>query len=182
MGQKTHPTGFRLGEVERGGVQLSIDPAALSNQNRAMKTSLLTAVMVAGLAAIALGSPAETEIKALEQQWLDAYVKADAAFLKTVESEDWMFVDSDGGTNTKAQDIKDVADKTFVCKSASMSDVKVKTVGDNFAYATGLLKMAGTYKGKDFGGDFRAIDIFEKKDGKWQAVYSQITKIEKEKE
>lgn len=138
--------------------------------------------MAAGLATVALGSPAETEIKALEQQWLDAYVKADTAFLRTVEADDWTFVDSDGATNTKAQDIKDVADKTFVCKSASMSDIKVKTMGDNYAYASGTVKMAGTYKGKDFSGDFRAVDIFEKKDGKWQAVYSQITKIEKEKE
>lgn len=138
--------------------------------------------MVAGLAAVALGSPAETEIKALEEQWLDAYVKADTAFLKTVEAEEWMFVDSDGGINTKAQDIKDVADKTFTCKSASISDVKVKTMGDNSAYATGIVKMAGTYKGKEFSSEFRAVDIFEKKDGKWQAIYSQITKIDKEKE
>jgi ketosteroid isomerase-like protein len=171
-----------LGKVERGGVQLSIDPAGLSNQNRAMKTSLLTAVMVAGLATVVLGSSAETEIKALEQQWLDAYVKADTAFLKTVEAEDWMFVDSDGGLNTKAQDIKDVADKTLTCKSASISDVKVRTMGDNSAYATGIVKMAGTYKGKDFSSEFRAVDIYEKKDGKWQAVYSQITRVKKEKE
>ena len=145
-----------------------------------MKISLLTAVLVTGLAAIALGSPAETEIKAIEQQWLDAYVKADTAVLKTVEAEDWMFVDSDGSVNTKAQDIKDVADKTFVCKSASISDVKVKAMGDNSAYATGIVKMAGTYKGKEFNSEFRSLDIFEKKDGKWQATYSQLTKIGKE--
>ena len=137
--------------------------------------------MISGLATIAFASP-EAELKAIEQQWSDAYVKADTAFLKTVEAEDWMFVDSDGGLNTKAQDIKDVADKTFVCKSASMSDVKVKTMGDNSAYATGIVKMAGTYKGKDFSSEFRAVDIFEKKDGKWQGVYSQVTKIDKEKE
>ncbi len=157
-----------------------IDPAVLSNQNRAMKISLLTSVLVTGLAAFAFGSPADSEIKALEQQWLDAYVKADTAFLKTVEAEDWMFVDSDGSTNTKTQDIKDVTDKVFVCKSASMSDVKVKAMGDNAAYATGIVKMAGTYKGKEFKTDFRAVDIFEKKDGKWQATYSQLTKIGKE--
>lgn len=138
--------------------------------------------MVGSLAAVALGSPAETELKALEQQWLDAYVKADTAFLKTVEAEDWTLVDSDGGTMTKAQDIKELGDKTFVCKSASVSEVKVKTMGDNHAYVTGVVKMAGTYKGKDFSENFRALDIFEKKDGKWQALYSQITKVEKDKE
>lgn len=138
--------------------------------------------MVAGLAAVALGSPAETELKALEQQWLDAYVKADTAFLKTVEADDWSFVDSDGTIMTKTKDIKELGDKTFVCKSASMSDFKVRMLGDNYACATLLVKMTGTYKGKDFSGDFRALDIFEKKGDKWQAVASQITKVEKDKE
>ena len=52
--------------------------------------------MMAGLATAALGSPAETGLKALERQWLDAYVKGDTAFLKTIEADNWSFVDSDG--------------------------------------------------------------------------------------
>ena len=38
---------------------------------------------------------------------------------------------------TKAQDIKELEDKTFVCKSASASDVKVKTMGENHAWCHG---------------------------------------------
>ncbi len=138
--------------------------------------------MIAGLATVAFGASPESELKALTQQWLDAYVKADTAFLKTVEADDWTFVDSDGTTMTKAQDIKELGDKTFVCKSASASDIKVKAMGDNHASVTAVIKMAGTYKGEDFSGEFRGIDIFEKKDGKWQAVYSQITKVKKDKD
>ena len=44
--------------------------------------------MIAGLAAAVFASPAETELKALEQQWLDDYTKSDTAFLKTIEAED----------------------------------------------------------------------------------------------
>jgi ketosteroid isomerase-like protein len=138
--------------------------------------------MIAGLATAAFGGSADNDLKALTQQWLDAYVKADTAFLKTVEADDWSFVDSDGTTVTKAQDIKELGDKTFVCKSASASDVKVKAMGDNHAYVTAAIKMAGTYKGEDFSSEFRSIDVFEKKDGKWQAVYSQITKVGKGKD
>jgi ketosteroid isomerase-like protein len=176
------PTGFRLGKVESGGVQLWIDSPILSNQNPAMKISFITSLMIAGLARVALGSPAETELKALDQQWLDAYVKGDTAFLKTAEAEDWTLAYSDGTIMTKAQDIKELGDKTFVCKSASMSDVKVKMLGDNYAYVTGVVKMTAAYKGNDINGDYRGIDVFEKKDNKWQALYSQITKIRKEKE
>ena len=62
----------------------------------AMKTSLLSFVMLAGLATFAFASPVDTEIKNLEQQWFDAYMKADTAALGTIEADDWTFVDSDG--------------------------------------------------------------------------------------
>ena len=147
-----------------------------------MKLSLLTSVLIAGLATMAFGGSAETDLKAMTQQWLDAYVKGDAAALKTIEADDWSFVDSDGTMITKAKDIKEVEDKTFVCKSASASDVKVTAMGDNHAFVTATIKMSGTYKGEDFTGEFRGVDVYAKKDGKWQAIYSQITKVGKEKE
>ncbi|MEY2490456.1 MAG: hypothetical protein QOC70_2398 [Verrucomicrobiota bacterium] len=145
-----------------------------------MKISLLTSFLVAGLAAVALGSPAETELKALEQQWNDAYKKGDVAVLKAVEADDWTLVDPEGTTTTKAQDIKELTDKTFVVKESTNSDIKVRMLGDNHAAVTGSAKMSGSYKGKDFSGEYRFLDIFEKKDGKWQAILSQVTKVEKE--
>jgi len=175
------PTGFRLGEVERGGVQLWIDLAVLSNQNRAMKTSLLTAIMISGLATIAFASP-EAELKAIEQQWSDAYVKGDTAALKAIEADDCMTVEPDGTVITKAQDIKAVEDKTFVVKTATLTDLKVRSLGDNYGCVTGVTKLTGTEEGKDISGDYRFMDIFEKKAGKWQAIASQVTKISKEKE
>ena len=147
-----------------------------------MKLSLLTSLIVAGLATAAFGGSAEADLKAMTQQWLDAYVKADTAALKTIEGDDWSFVDSDGTTMTKAQDIKEVGDKSFVCKSASASDVKVMALGDNNAFVTSTVKMAGTYKGEEFSEVYRSVDVYAKKDGKWQAIYSQLTKIKKEKE
>ncbi|PZR73553.1 MAG: hypothetical protein DLM73_10515 [Chthoniobacterales bacterium] len=145
-----------------------------------MKKSLITFLTVAGLAATAFGS-AETELKAIEQQWLDAYMKGDAAFIKNLEADDYTVVEPDGTVTTKAQDVKAVTDKTFILKSASMSDTKVMSMGDNYACVTAMLKMNGSDDGKEFSGDFRGIDCFEKKAGKWQATYSQLTKVEKEK-
>src|SRR4051812_17270305 len=98
-----------------------------------MKTSLIALMMVLGLATVSFAAGAEDELKGLEKQWLDAYVKADTAFLKTVEADGWKFVDSDGTVATKDKDVKEVGDKTFVCKSASMSDATVTTMGDSYA-------------------------------------------------
>lgn len=144
-----------------------------------MKTALLAVILIASITGVAFGSP-ESELKALEQQWIDAYAKGDTAFLKTIEADDWMFIGSDGAVSTKAQDIKDLEDKNFVLKSSSISEIKVTLLGDNHAYVTTLWDMAsGTYKGTDMSGQYRTLDIFEKKNNKWQAKYSQLTKVKK---
>ena len=146
-----------------------------------MKTSLITFVAVLGFAATGFGAGAEAELKAIEEKWLDAYMKSDASFLRNTEAEDYSITEPDGAVSNKAQDIKSVTDKTFVLKSATMSDFKCRMLGDNSACVTATLKMNGTEDGQEFSGDYRAIDIFEKKDGKWMAVASQLTKVATEK-
>jgi ketosteroid isomerase-like protein len=120
-------------------------------------------------------------LKTIEEKWLDAYMKSDPSFLKNLEAEDYMIVEPEGVVGTKADDIKSVTDKKFVLKSATMSDFKCRMIGENAAVVTAMLKMSGSDDGKEFSGDFRGIDVFEKKDGKWMVVASQLTKVEKEK-
>jgi len=146
-----------------------------------MKTSLITLLMVAGLATVGFGAGADAELKTIEQQWLDAYMKSDAAFIKNLEADDYTIVEPDGTVSTKADDVKSVTDKKFVLKTGTMSDYKCRMLGDNFAVVTAALKMSGSDDGKEFSGDFRGLDVFEKKGGKWMAVASQLTKVEKEK-
>lgn len=145
-----------------------------------MKTSLLTLILVAGVAAAGFAAGAETELKAIEQQWLDAYMKSDATVIKNLEADDYAIIDSDGSVMDKAKDVKSVTDKSFVLKSATMSDFKCRMLGDNAAVVTCMIKMTGTDEGKEFSGDFRGTDVFEKKNGKWMAVASQLTKVGKE--
>jgi ketosteroid isomerase-like protein len=146
-----------------------------------MKTILLTLVMVAGLATAGFGGSADAELKTIEEKWLDAYMKSDASFLKNLEAEDYMIIEPEGVVGTKSDDVKSVTDKKFVLKSATMSEFKCRMIGENVAIVTAMLKMSGSDNGKEFSGDFRGMDVFEKKDGKWMAVASQLTKVEKEK-
>jgi uncharacterized protein (TIGR02246 family) len=145
-----------------------------------MKTSLIT-LLVAGFAAAGFGAGAEAELKTISQQWLDAYQKSDATFLKNLYADDYFVVEPDGAITTRAEDIESVTAKKFVLKSATMSDFKCRMMGENSACVTAMLKLTGTAEGKEFSGDYRALDVFEKKDGKWMAVVSQVTKIDKEK-
>ena len=136
--------------------------------------------MAVSLVSAAFGAGADAELKAIEQQWFDAYMKSDPAFIKNLEADDYAVIEPDGAVSTKAQDVKAVTDKTFVLKSATMSDFKCRMIGDNCAIVTAMMKMSGTDDGKDFSGDYRGTDVFEKKNGKWMAVASQLTKVSKE--
>jgi ketosteroid isomerase-like protein len=146
-----------------------------------MKTILLTLVMVAGLATAGFSGSADAELKAIEEKWLDAYMKSDASFLKNLEAEDYMIVEPEGVVGTKSDDVKSVTEKKFVLKSATMSEFKCRMIGENAAVVTAMLKMSGSDDGKEFSGDFRGIDVFEKKEGKWMVVASQLTKVAKDK-
>lgn len=146
-----------------------------------MKTTMLTLILVTGFATLGLGASAENELKAISQQWLDAYMKGDPTFLKNTEAEDYSITEPDGTVSTKAQDIKSVTDKTFVLKTATMGDFKCRMLGDNAAVVTATLKISGSIEGHEFSGDYRALDVYEKKDGKWLAVASQMTKVASEK-
>jgi uncharacterized protein (TIGR02246 family) len=146
-----------------------------------MKSTLIALMMDLGLVTASFGAGAEAELKAMSQQWLDAYMKGDPSFLKATEAEDYSITEPDGSVSTKAQDIKSVTDKTFVLKSATMSDFKCRMLGDNAAIVTATLKISGSEDGQEFSGDYRAMDVYEKKDGKWMAVASQMTKVASEK-
>jgi len=146
-----------------------------------MKTSLITLVMVLGLTATGFGASAEAELKKIEQDWLDAYIKSNAEYIKGVEADDYSMTEPDGSVSTKADDVKSVTEKKFVLKTATMSDFKCRMLGDNAAVITAMLKLTGTDDGEEISGDFRAIDVFEKKDGKWQSVASQLTKVATDK-
>jgi len=145
-----------------------------------MKTTLVTLLMVLGLTTVGFGAGADAELKTIEQQWLDAYMKSDAAFIKNLEADDYSVIEPDGAVSTKDMDVKSVTDKTFVLKSATMSDFKCRMIGENVAVVTAMMKMSGSDDGKDFSGDYRGTDVFEKKGGKWMAVASQLTKVGKE--
>ena len=67
----------------------------------AMKTTLITLFMVLGLATAGFGAGADAELKTIEQQWLDAYMKSDPSFIKNLEADDYSIVEPDGAVSTK---------------------------------------------------------------------------------
>jgi hypothetical protein len=147
-----------------------------------MKTSFLTSLMIALLATAALASPAETELKAVIQQTMEAYLKGDTAFLESAIADEATIINSDGTISSKRRDLSELAKKNTLFDSLEMSDVKVRMLGENHALVTGVSKGAGTYMGEKFDLSTRDVICFEKHGGKWRCIFWQGTEIKPEGE
>lgn len=118
----------------------------------------------------------EAQIKKLEQDWAQATLKDGAAAVDQYEANDIISTDPSGRTTDKAQDKADLSSGDLKFESMDVGDLKVHVYG-NTAVASGTNTLKGTFKGQPISGTYRFTDTWVKRDGKWQVVASQATKV-----
>ena len=123
------------------------------------------------------GRDTEDQIAKLEKGWAQAIAKNDATALDQYEAEDISDTDPTGRVNDRAQDKKDMTSGDVKFQSLEISDIKVRVYG-NAAVATGTGNVKASMKGQDISGTYRFTDTWVKRNGKWQCVASQGTKIQ----
>jgi ketosteroid isomerase-like protein len=119
---------------------------------------------------------AEDQIKKLEQDWAQAFVKEGAVSVDQYEADDIVTTDPSGRVTGKAEDTTDLSSGDYKIQSEELSDLQVHVYG-NTAVASATNTMKGTYKGQDLSGKYRFTDTWVKRGGKWQVVASQYTKV-----
>ena len=134
-------------------------------------------LMALSLAAAQSASGVEDQIKKLEQDWAQATLKSGAAAVDQFEADDIITTDPGGRVTDKAQDKTDLSSGDLKFESMELSDMKVRDYG-NIAVAAGTNNLKGTHKGQDISGKYRFTDTWVKRNGKWQAVASQGTKVQ----
>jgi len=144
-------------------------------------------------AAVAAASPAketidraaiEAEILKLEREWADANKTHNAEAVKRMVADDAVIVYPDGSTATKADEVKTIESGAITADAFEMIDPKVTVIDGDSAFISGLSVIKnGKYavpnqkKPIDISGEYRFLDVYAKRDGKWVAVASQATKI-----
>jgi ketosteroid isomerase-like protein len=114
----------------------------------------------------------------MERDWSEAGLKKDFKTLDRIMADDWVSVDSLGQATTKAQTLAAMRSNQASQQSIALGEMKVRVFG-TAAIVTGTDVEKGSYKGQDSSGKYSWMDVFVKRSGRWQAVASQSTKIEK---
>jgi ketosteroid isomerase-like protein len=114
----------------------------------------------------------------MERDWAQASAKNDTATVDKFVADDWVGIDFEGKSTTKAEGMADMKSGASTTQSIELGPMKVKVFG-NTAVVTGSDTEKSTYKGKDTSGKYVWTDVWVMRDGRWQAVASQSVRVGK---
>lgn len=171
------PEGGAANEVEFKPGQVVWIPAE-SHSGTNIGTTEVRLLIVELKAPSALGS-VEGAVMQMEREWAAAMIKGDTATLDRIVASDWVLTNPGGQMQTRADSMAELKSGALKFESSAAQDIAVRVFGDT-AIATGRSVDKSTYKGKDVSGEYRWTDVFVKRDGRWQAVSTHVTKVSPE--
>jgi hypothetical protein len=121
---------------------------------------------------------AEAEVRKAQDDLIDAYLRRDTGALDRLLAEEYTFVNDDaGGVADKRQILASFGSGgNRKITSYRRQDDRVRLYGE-VAVLTYRYQSTETYKGQNSGGDYRVMRILVKRDGRWQMVSGQETKV-----
>ena len=124
------------------------------------------------------GSSAAEELKQVERDWVAGQKAGDAEKIGQLIADDWAGLSFDGKKYNKQQYLADFKSGAEKYESVELGPMDVRVFG-NIGVVQGSDTEKSSYKGKDTSGKYVWMDVFQKnKDGKWQAVRSEVTKVQ----
>ena len=123
----------------------------------------------------------EKAIIKIEQDMSTALTKSDADAAAKMLADTFYAVNPDGSTQGKAQFLADLKSGKFKLESNQLDDMKVHAADADMAIVTYRSTDKGSYDGHDLSGQYRWLDVFARRNGTWQFIVSQGTKVEQPK-
>jgi ketosteroid isomerase-like protein len=113
----------------------------------------------------------------LNRQWMEAYTNRDTEFLDRYLSEDYVGTFPDGTVHDKRSEIEAVTSGAVVITKMEPREMTVR-VYDHAAVITGQSSVEASIDGRNMSTELRFTDVWIKHGNQWQAVASQVTRIE----
>lgn len=126
----------------------------------------------------------QAEVMKLGRDWAGAFKTRDAEAVRRVLADDVVITYPDGVVAGKNEEVQSIETGAITADSWDIVDEKVTVINANAAFITGRAVVKnGQYKDPkaprpiDISGEYRFLDVYAKKNGRWQAVASQTTRI-----
>src|SRR2546423_12074017 len=152
-----------------------------------MKSIFVIAILIVATSALASGQMAgkqnfrntkvEQELKKVEEEWANAYMRHDAAPLERILADEFMTVGSNGQSHGKAQDIEELKSDSATYEYSTPYDLDIRVYGYT-AVVIGRTKERGHYDSRrQITNQYRLTGIFVKSQGRWQCIAAQVASI-----
>jgi hypothetical protein len=135
--------------------------------------AVLTAALMLGSLSNAANLPADLA-KAVKD-YDEAQVHGDKAELQRLVADDYTLVNSSGRIQNKAELIADYTAPGYKIEPFEIMDPVEKAWSDG-AVMGGVVDLRGTDGGKPFAVKLRFADIWAKRNGKWQVIYTHVSR------
>jgi ketosteroid isomerase-like protein len=118
------------------------------------------------------------ELLKVETDFAKAIMSNDADAIGKFLGDDWEIIDPDGNIIDKPRFLRVIRSGTLTHELMESEGMNVRSYGDS-VIVTALTKTKGKFAGNEFTTEERATDVFVKRNGRWQCVFSQLTKFNK---
>jgi|SRR5215208_425586 uncharacterized protein (TIGR02246 family) len=146
-----------------------------------MRTLALTGcLLLAGTAFADAGIPqsdARAAIDKARAEYRAALLDSDVAKLAKIWTDDYTFTNGRGMSLSKDDRLKNIKTGATELKSIKETGREVQFYGDDTAIVTGQVTLEAKYSGQGGSGDYRYINVWVKRGGRWQMAANQITPI-----
>jgi ketosteroid isomerase-like protein len=136
---------------------------------------LVPAVAASGGQSAPVRSDQQNLIK-LERDWDAAFHRKDVAFIDSILAEEFVSTYGDGSRGDRAKELKLATEFNQQIDSSTLDEFVVKVYG-NTAVVWFTQRLVGPSKGQPLTLTYRYVDVFVMRDGRWQCVASQSTKV-----
>jgi hypothetical protein len=141
--------------------------------------SLLTFLIlsVAGFALSRdLSKDAQKEVLPTDDARIKARTSGDIQTMSKIYADDYRLVTAEGDIRTKDDQLSELRSGQLQFRPVELLDRAVR-IYDNTAIVQSHERSIIIRNGRDIGGDFRANRVYIKRDGRWQLVLTQATRI-----
>jgi len=132
------------------------------------------ALVLSVLPALAAELPADLAVAV--EEFDRAQFTNDVETLGRLFSDDYVLVNSDASVEDKKQALADFVAPGFKMEPYAMEE-PVRQVSSDAAVLAGVVRLRWTQDGKQNTRTVRMVHVWMKRDGRWQATFTQVTRV-----